>query len=306
MIKIYQDQIVHPSPIGEVIDKKVIYISKKAKKRFCFRVNNRAFSSIIVIIIIWFLLVLVAWVFNLILRELNDNRWLGSYLKSYTAAEWAQELALLMIKQNGYWYYEDLDHDINDKSIIISNNPLDKSKFNAWWETFISYFIDSRTDLYSASLETNSYDIIPLSYKDTSWIVHKINNNLNLSIVSWNQSELSWNIVSSSWWISWTWTFIDSTTAKEKKLDGKSFKFIDTNVSGFLSTHDNNYLILYNSSNWDISYTLRSDFISDNFFSKPRAKIISSAQVWSYKQNIETDIDNTKYLWLLKYSIFSN
>ena len=270
------------------------------------KINNKAFSSIIVIIIIWFLLVLVAWVFNLILRELNDNRWLGSYLKSYTAAEWAQELALLMIKQNWYGYYENLDHDVNEKSVVISNNPLDKSKFNAWWETFISYFIDSRTDFYSGSLETNSYDIIPLFYKDTSWTVHKINNNLDLSIVSWSLSDLSWNIISSSWWISGTWTFSDSTIAKEKKLDNKSFKFIDTNVSGFLSTHDNNYLILYNWSNWDISYTLRSDSISDNFFSKPRAKIISSAQVWSYKQNIETDLDNTKYLWLLKYSIFSN
>jgi hypothetical protein len=72
-------------------------------------------------------------------------------------------------------------------------------------------------------------------------------------------------------------------------------------VSDFLNNSEN-YLILFNSGNFDIEFTLNS---SDNF-SKPKTQIISSAQVGEYRHNLQTDYDNTKFLNMLKYSVFSN
>ena len=69
--------------------------------------------------------------------------------------------------------------------------------------------------------------------------------------------------------------------------------------------------MLFNKSWSDImDYELRTqatDLItsSTEFFSKPVWNITSSVTVWKYRQNISTSIDNTEFLNMLKYSIFS-
>ena len=74
----------------------------------------------------------------------------------------------------------------------------------------------------------------------------------------------------------------------------------------FLSSSDSNYFVLFNSWNSGvIKYTVKSTNPLE-FFSKPRTTIITSAQVWNYKQNLSVDFDNTDFLNILKYSIYSN
>jgi hypothetical protein len=46
------------------------------------------------------LLVLTTGIFNIILKELKDNRAIGDYIKAYAGAEAGRELALLKIKEN--------------------------------------------------------------------------------------------------------------------------------------------------------------------------------------------------------------
>lgn len=265
--------------------------------------NKKAFSSVLIIIIVWILIMLVSWVFNLILRELKDNRWLWSYLKSYAAAEWAQELMLLKIKENWYWYDDKIDNTVNDRSILLSSNPTDISKFNWWNDPFISYYIDSKTNDYSWSINSNWYDILPLFYKDDSWI-YKVND-VTLNINTWNQADLVWNIVWEDSWVSWTWSFDRNYNVKIKTFTWWAFIIEPKNLWDFLLDSSNNYLVLFNSSSSDITYDLKSVNTLE-YFSKPRAQIFSSAQVWWYMQNLRTDLDNTEYLWMLKYSVFSN
>jgi len=45
---------------------------------------------------------------------------------------------------------------------------------------------------------------------------------------------------------------------------------------------------------------------ADEFLTKPKTNIISSWEIGSYKQNLETKMNNTEFLNILKYSIYSN
>jgi hypothetical protein len=62
--------------------------------------NKKAYSVIIAMLLIGFLLVLTVTVLNLVLKELNDNKAMGNSLKAFAAAETGKELALLKIKDN--------------------------------------------------------------------------------------------------------------------------------------------------------------------------------------------------------------
>lgn len=266
--------------------------------------NNKAYSVIIALLITWFLLLLVSWVFNLVLREFNDTVAMGNYYKAYYWAESSQELALLKIKEKWYWIDENIDFWINDKSIILSKNPTDKSLFNPKNEVFISYSLETKTNSYSWKLIALEYDIIPLFYIDNNNNEHKINN-LDFNVNFWNNSELLWNIVSKEWWISWIWEF-DWNLNVNKKI---SNSYISVNSSDdlktFLSDNNTNYLILFNSWNNNIEYNLNT-INNSEFFSKPKTYIISSAKIWDYRQNLRTYLNNTEYLNILKYSIYSN
>jgi hypothetical protein len=58
-------------------------------------------------------------------------------------------------------------------------------------------------------------------------------------------------------------------------------------------------------SSWDISYTLKS-LNPWEYFTKDKILIVSSWEVWWFKQNLRITISVSEYLNLLKYSIFSN
>lgn len=268
--------------------------------------NNKAYSVIIALFMVWFLLVVTSWVFNLVLREMKDNKWMWNYLKAYAWAEWAQELALLQIKKNWYWYYDKIDHDKNDRSIVLSKNPLDITKFNNQKDIFISYEIQSKTSSFSWFIKPLWYSISPLYYVDNSWFFSPTK--ISLDILSWNSSDLVWNIIWWKSWISWTGAFIQNSLWSERSLVWTSLSYSQTEIEAFLSKTENSesYLVLFNSNNSSsIDYKLNWISSSD-LFTKPWSVIISSSEVGWYKQNLKTTLDNTEYLNILRYSIFSN
>lgn len=254
--------------------------------------NNSWYSILVTLMIIGFLMVLTTGVLNLVLREMNDNRGNWNYLKAYAWAEGAQELALLKIKKHWYWIYDKLD---NSK---ILRNDKNNNK-----EILISYDLNSKTKSYSGTLEPFKQSVIPLFYIKQDDSRQKINN-LNLQILNSfpDNSKMAWNIVSQNWdWIGWNDEIIWNIS--KWKWRKANWSFLDEiKINNFLSTYQNNYLIVINlDPNNDLKFNLNSS--SD--FTKPVSKIISSAKIWNYKQNLETTLDNTAFLSILKYSVYS-
>ena len=264
--------------------------------------SKKWYSVIVALTMVWFLLVMTVWVFNLVLRWLGDNRWIWDSMKAYFWAESWQELALLKVKESWYGFSDSIDHTLNSRSILLSDNPLDVSQFR-WDEAFISYDLWTQTNSYTGTLQGLEYDIIPLFYL-TGSDVEKKSTDISFQVLSWNSDDLVWNIVSQFSGVSGTWSFDRYTSVYEKRLISGSFEFSESSVENFISSSSNNYLILFYSSNvGDLTYNLTSS--SDTSFSKPSTHIISSGQVGKYRQNLDTYLDNTKYLDFLKYSIYS-
>jgi len=261
--------------------------------------NKKAFSVIMSLMIIWFLLVVTTWVYKLVLFELTDNRWVANYLKAYAAAEWVWELALLEIKEKWYAYDDKIDNSINNKSIILAKNSLNIWEFNKVKDAYVSFDFNYIVDNFNWAIDVAWYDILPLFYIDDLW--EKKSKNLTLSVSSGNASSLAWNIVWETSWISWVWNFSSSTIWKWRNW---AWIYFEQSVWSFLNNSDSNYLILFNTDSLDpIDYNLKSENTGE-FFTKPRTDIITSAVIGKYRQNLKIHLDNTQYLWLLKYSIY--
>ena len=243
--------------------------------------NKQAFSILIAILMIGFLLILVVGMFNLMLRDMKDNRWAGNYLKSYAGAEWAMELWLLKIKEKWYWIDEDL---AETNSWILS--------FNAWKnnEPKISYKMDIWTKYFTGSLESWETVIIPL-FTNSGWLI-----SIKEPDYTWN-SDIIWNIIWKWEWMSGSWSFNYSDNIYYKK---KNWWYDTKTIENFLTANTWSYLMLF-SKNDNSDYELKAE----SNFSKPVWTIISSVQVGKFRQNITTDIDNTEFLKMLKYSLYS-
>lgn len=260
--------------------------------------NKSGYSIIIAIFVIWFLLTLTAAILKLVVAELNDNRGVYNYLKTYYATSWAGEYVMLKIKENWYWYY--------DKVLFDKNNPISNIlNYNDEKNPIISYDINSKVKQYSGNIWPLWYDVIPLFYIEDNWSWALLD--MSLSSTGTNIWDLSWNIISKNWWLSWEWWFSLNSEWYLKQLDSNSEFIIETKtIWDFLNENKNdfNYLVLFNSSeNSQIIYNLDWNW---GFFTKPRTEISVSSKISNYKQNISIKYDNTEYLWMLKYSIYND
>ena len=270
--------------------------------------TSSGYSIIMALLIIWFLLVLSIGIFNLVLNEMKDNRAMWDYIKVYAWAESAQELALLKIKKEWYGYYESIDRN-NERSIVLAEDPINRSALKAAKDVVISYDIWSKTNSYTWSIGSIWYNIIPLFYKDDVWDNKIVS--MDLTIISW---DVAWNIIGKTKWISWTWAIIWNVTTWHMKTlnvvdpSDRYFELDSTKrINDFLDDLDSvsNYLVLFNIWTSRLSYKLKANN-SWEFFTKPETTIISSAEVWNYRQNLSTELKNTDFLDMLKYSIYSN
>lgn len=264
--------------------------------------TNKSWYSIIVsLLIIWLLLILSTGILNMILTEMKDGKAMWDYIKAYAWAESAQELALLKIKEEWYAYYDKIEHNINNRSVLLSNNPTDLSKFSKSKDIFISYDIWSKVSEYNWTLSPLWYDIIPLFYTNDIW-EQKVNN-IELTKLFWTDTDLVWNIIWNNSGISGNWF---NTTWIKKTIESNQLKYTPEEINDFISSSNSNYLVLFNSWNSEL---IKYNLVSSNaweYFSKPKTSIISSWEVWVYKQNLETILDNSKFLNIQKYVIYSN
>lgn len=267
--------------------------------------NSSWYSVIASVLMVGFLLILASWVFHLVLLEMQDNRGREDYLKASQAAEWALELALLKIKDKWYGYHEIVETANSPMSFLLAENPLDEDS-SLPKDTLLSYSMDGRVLSYSGHLQPLGYDIIPLfsfddenSYQSSDMELIKTEGN----------GTLSWNIVSTKNGISWQGNFDSTTLGVLKKFDESwGFSIVSTSLWEFFSDTQNvnNYIILLNSHPTEsLDYSLISH-TEDGFFTKPRLTLISSGKNTKFKQNLQTLLDNTEYLSILRYSIFSD
>lgn len=252
--------------------------------------SSEGYSIIAAIMMIGFLLILTTSTLNLVLQEMQDGKGRQDYLKAYAGAEWSMELALLKIKDKWYWYYGEL----------IDSQML----WNTHKDWRLSYEFDAKVQTYAWTLEKFETDIIPLFWIDDAGLKH--------SIIGWMSftdssplNNIVWNIIGADKWMSWQGTFTQATTPWVKTLDGTGDFIISHSetVWSLFTPSSENYLIVYNSTSSSLGYSFWVSWT--NFFTKPRATISSTAKVWKYSQNLETLVDNTEFLWILKYSIYS-
>lgn len=245
-------------------------------------IPQAGYSIITAILTIGFLLVLTTSTFQLILQEMYDLRGRQDYLKAYAAAEGGLELALLQIKQ--FWYGID-DDSFQDKTVLSWSTQ----------DATISYEFMSQVSAYSGTLLPNKTEIIPLFWIDSSSTF----STLNTIRFQWN--DIAWNIISEDSWISWKGDFTQDTSLSQKILDtsDSSFTLDPSQVKDILP--QNPYLFLYNPTGVPLSYEIQSS----EGFTRPQALIFSQWKSWNFSQNLRTKVDNTEFLGMLQYSVYS-
>lgn len=258
--------------------------------------NNSWYSVILAILMVWFMFVLTSWIFLLIANEWKDTKSMEYYLKAFAWAEWSLELAMLKAKKYNYSYSGNIEN--NNLSKVLYQNQENKNPK----DVEISYDLNSTdSEIRDKNLESWEFDIIPLFFYDINWNYKKVKN----ITISWLDWDVVWNIVWEIEWISWVWNFSSSSLWNLKTISSWNINFSKKSIWDFLNNSEKNYLILHNTSLNTVKYTLIS-LIEWEYLTKEISQIIWSWEVWWYKQNLRVNINNSKYLNLLKYSIFSN
>jgi len=217
-----------------------------------------------------------------------DGRGKQNYLKAYAAAEAWLETALLKVKQEGYGYFEKKDFS---SDILWDNIKRAEVSYEFLW----------KTQRYEGNLESFWVDIIPLFWIGIDWVVHNLKDTLNFSA----DPDIAWNIV----WVDIGVWGSGSFESSSKQIDKKSledsgdFRLQNDRLDAFLSVDEEKYIFILNTTDSPLDYSINSQW--DNFFTLPRHYIISSGRVGNYVQNIRTELDNTEFIWLLRYSIYA-
>ncbi|MCH8518664.1 hypothetical protein LAT59_02800 [Candidatus Gracilibacteria bacterium] len=254
--------------------------------------QKSGYAIISAVLLIGFLLVLTAGSFHLVLQEMFDGRGKQNYLKAYAAAEAGLETALLQVKEQGYGYYEknDFSGDILGDDVKIAQ---------------VSYEFLGRVQAHTGELAGFGVDIIPLFWiEDTGIGNDGIVHNLGLGLELDAPDSIVWNIVALEVGVSGSGEFRSHEKQVPRKSLEESGDFLvgNTNLDAFLQIPEEKYLFIVNTVATPQNYTLTS---GSDYFTLPRHDIISSGRVGNYVQNIRTHLDNTEFLGLLRYSIFS-
>ena len=283
---------------------------------------NKWFSVILAMLIVAFLIVISSWVLSIVVEELKNTRMVFNSIATYEAWAWANEYALLKIKNHSEWFEDKVtSQDNKDYSIL---DPF------VWWpknkSIYMSYEIENYSTDYTWSIDRWAFDVIPLFFD--SWAIMQINskkpNKWNSNIIkTWDFTLSStwnyvWNIIwnDTNWttfWISWSGSSIlnwNSTWFMKKVEDDTNMwtwvvKIVYSSwhkISDFLDDYDDTFLVLYNpSSSTDLSYNITSS----TWFSLPKIKVIWTWKIWSYVTNLEIKEDKNKYYEALMYSLFN-
>lgn len=260
--------------------------------------NNKWYSIIVALFVVGFLMALTSGIFLLILRENKDTLSMEYQLKWFAAAEWAVEVWLLKAKQNNYSYSEKIE-DGDPLSKVFFEDPNQRTGR----DVALKYDIDgTANEISDKKLWPWEYNIIPLFYFDKFGVQIKVTN----IVTYWLTNNIVWNIVSSESWISWLDNFNNWTKWNQKLLsETMDTAYKETLVWDFLEKYKDNYLILHNTWNTLVRYSVEipnpgEKLTTDNI------SIIWTWEIAWYKQNLKVSINSSEYLNLLKYSIYSD
>lgn len=248
--------------------------------------SKKWYSIIAAIMLTGFLLIITVGTLNLVLQEMQDGKWRQDYMKAYAAAEGGVELVLLGIKQQ--WFGVFLQ---SENSEILWDDVKTPS---------ISYDSQSRKNAYTGSLEAFETDIIPLFWKDETGTVYSTDGNN----FRFRGDNFVWNLVNEQGGgMSGIGDFTSSTSGNVKTVENGVFTLTNMDVNSFISQSNSGekYLIVYNPNNESQEYILETSWD----FTPPKIDIIASAKIGKYRQNIETNLNNSEYLGILKYSLYS-
>lgn len=260
--------------------------------------SQQWYSIVLALLMVWFMLMLTTGVFVLVMSENKDTKAMEHAIKAFAGAEWSVELGLLKSKEYGY--------SISDRLEI--SNPLSKTlqrngvSWNHNKDVVITYDIDATAQsIENVTLPGGEFAIIPLFSYGSDWLQIQVK---NISLI-WVNSQVVWNLIGESSGMAWVWDFQNYSTGSMKTIaTDNEIAYSDATVESFLETSDNNYLILHNTWFSDVFYNVNSLNTGEKI-TKDITTILGSGEVAWYKQNLQVKLDNSQYLNLLKYSIFS-
>lgn len=289
--------------------------------------NRKWFSVIISVMITAFLIVVSSWILLLVVQESKNTRLVYNSISTYAWAIWAQEYALLKVKNHKEWFADKVEFSIDYDSKLLW---LDSDKITRK-DALLSYEINNNSKLFSWTINSWEFEIIPLYFDIWEKISsNSLNPELNTSSIIKTKSlkliwdnNFVWNIIWNDWswttfwmvgtWVAnssiWAWYSVSQDNWSMKTISEDSLVFENSKtinlenikIADFLEKYDDNYLIIYNISKNTINYSLESN----EGFALPKLEIVSSSKIDKYKQNISFTEDKWKYLNILKYSIFN-
>ena len=149
--------------------------------------NNQGFTIIVAILLTGFLLVLVAWVANFVIRELIDSKAREQYLEAFSLAEGSLELGLKQIKDQGFYYSEGQEF-----SALDENSKLEDKSGN----NYMSYNIDDWVTEFSGTIKALEQVVIPLFHVEDWGAGSYVKKIEKLEVLPWwNDSDLAWNFI---------------------------------------------------------------------------------------------------------------
>lgn len=278
--------------------------------------NKSGFSTIIAILMTAFLTVLSAGILNLFVVENGMNHFLGDGISAYMSAEWALEYTLLKSSNHREGFSDTISPGDLESHLLENNTSVTK-------KITISSVLRASDTSYTGTIARGSFEIIPLFYDIGSLIQGSAKNpNKNTSniikttaFIVTQDGDINWNIIGNdttgkTYGIagigSPTKSFGNDSGASiregfEKRMDTGIMTAGMQDITTFLSSYENNYLILSNISNSPVEYHISSP----NGFTLPIRSISSSSIVGKSKQNIDFTENRSRLFDMLKYSVFS-
>lgn len=190
-------------------------------------------------------------------------------------------------------------------------------------KTVISSVLRASGKSYTGTIAPGGFEVIPLFHDAGSRIQDSAKNpNTDSSLVTKTSSfvvtqngDMNWNIIGNdtngkTYGIagigSLMKSFGNTPSANiqegfEKRMDTDIMTAGMENIATFLTSHENNYLILSNTSGNPVEYHISSP----EEFSLPVRSIATSGTVGKSKQNIDFSENRSRLFDMLKYSVFN-
>ena len=244
------------------------------------------------------------------------NHFLSDGISAYMSAEWALEYSLLK-SSNHREGFSDTITDSDKESELLQGISSKK-------KTSISSILRASDTSYTGTIVPGNFELIPLFYdkgqliqssaknpnKDTSDIIKTV------SFIVSQDGNLAWNIIGNdstgkTYGIAGTGgmnqSFGNDSNAYfrkgfSKQMDTDNLMIASTQmINYFLTTYENNYLILSNISDNPVTYHISSS----SEFTLPERSINTSSTVGKSKQNIDFQENRSQLFDILKYSVFN-